>query len=132
MPFPFTRSTFDHWKEKYDVHPTNATLDLAEVGDGGNGVVWEKVVAYISIPLFAVISILVLVKQNLDRLNQFGYWCSQMFDRVRDCIDRYRARNDTTYEMADAPPLPAPRLSRQNRTDSERVRTCARARETCV
>lgn len=132
MPFPYTRSTFDHWEEKYNVHPTNATYDLAEVDDGGNPVVWEKIAAYVTIPMLAIATVLVLIKQNLDRINQFGFWARELFDRLRDCIDRYRARDDTAYEMADAPPLPSPRIARQNRTDSDRVRACQRARETCV
>ena len=87
MPFPYTRSTFDHWEEKYRAHPTNATYDLAEVDDGGNAVVWEKVAAYITIPLLAIVSVLVLIKQNLDHINQFGHWLSLLVDRLRDCGD---------------------------------------------
>ena len=135
MPFPFTRSTFDHWEEKYRVHPTNASYDQVEVDGGGELVVWEKVVAYITIPLLSIITVLVLVRQNLDRLNQFCHWAGafalELFDRVRACIGRHRARGDSTYEMAEAPPLPSPRPTRQNRTDSERVREL-RGLETCV
>ena len=136
MPFPYTRSTFDHFEEKYGAHPTNATYDLAEVDGGGESIVWEKYVAYVTIPLLSIITVLVLIRQNLDRLNQFGHWAGafalELFDRVRDCIDRHRARGDSTYEMAEAPSLPSPRLTRQNRTDSDRVRDCARAHETSV
>ena len=134
MPFPFNQSTFDHWVEKYGTQSSTTTTSHGlVVEDGGNKPVgWERVVVYVTVLLLAVISVLVLVRQNLDRINQFGAWFLGLIDRIGGLIDRFRARDDSGYETARAPPVPAPRLVGQNRTDSERARAVARARETCV
>ena len=133
MPYPFNKSSvFDYLKEKHGDHASTTPISRVVVHVDAGGMGWEMVVAYTSIPLCVIIMVLVLLWVNRGRLDLVWPWCQTMMDRVRGFFNRHRARDDTGYEMADAPPLPAPRLGHQNRTDSERLRVYARSHETCV
>ena len=104
----------------FDVFETTTPSGQGGVGDeiGANVTVWAGAGAS---TLLIVITLLILIKQNLDRVIQLCTHCSELCDRVQTLFISFKQLITRRDVAASAGPLTAVVTVPRNLTDSELV-----------
>ena len=104
----------------FDVFETSTPSGQGSVGDeiGANVTVWAGAGAS---TLLIVITLLILIKQNLDRVIQLCTHCSELCDRVQALFISFKQLITRRDVAASAGPLTAVVTVPRNLTDSELV-----------
>ena len=118
-------SMFDAFTDQ----PITFTSQVVIGGAHSNGVSWETWIAYPIILLLLLITVLIIIRQNLDRGAAF---LAQLQECARPFLNLFRSDTggaDEDIEMQDVSPMaPAdPQLHGRNLSDSERIRASAQS-----